>query len=166
MWKAKSERSPLSDFLLSEMILVVVGILSRGLMSLSVRWWVSCWLCCVTAQCPSYIPFNAGQRWWTKRRWRERELSNRRQGGRQEACNRSCVCMFFLKKVRWMLRCLQAAPCYQVNPAPLALHHQHWSLHIAGQQCWWLTGWLVDANKHTHTHTHAHTQSHMEVGAK
>lgn len=132
-------------------------------------WWASClgpdvslsamMSLLLALLCDSLMPLlytlNAGQRWWIERRWcgREIELSNRRQGGRQEACNRSCVCMFFLKKVRWMLRCLQAAPCYRVNPAPLALHHQHWSLHIAGWQCWWLTGWWVDAHKHTHTHT-------------
>ncbi len=96
---------------------------------------------------------------WERGHEREIKLANRK-GGRQEACNWSCVNMFFLKKVRWMLRCLQDTPYYQESHAPLSLHHYHWSLHIAQWQHWCIDGGWGDCCMNTHTHTHTHTHIH------
>lgn len=104
--------------------------------------------------CDSLMPllytFNAGQRWGDRSQWYEHtQVHASRTGGRQGACNRSCLCMFFLKMVRWMVRCMYT-PYYQVNPAPLSLRSSLISPHctVTAVMYWWRMGC------HTHTHTH------------
>lgn len=173
--------SPLSAIRLSEMILLVAGILDERVLKL--LWW-ACLEPDVTG--PSEFDgsllaplrdnlmllytFNAGQRWRNESRWRghEREIkcSNRKGGGGWKLVI-GAVC-FSLKYMDASIS--EVHPLVPSKPHPLPLHHTHWSLHIAQWQHWCIDGgqdyWSMQTQPHGHASTKTCTHTHMNYAYK